>query len=430
MKPDWIANKGAILLGILAAVIGLYCSIRSAYLAVLLERALPYSDQWVFISDYFAYLDGRYTWTSLLGQHNEHRPFTLRAVLFADSLFFNMNGWLPLLTQYLSLAAIAAIISKLATNDRIQFCIATLAGLGITWSISQYENLSWSYQVAFPFVHLFAVMALVAFAYSLTDRNRWPSLLVAACVFDFLAITSLASGMLIVIPALLVSIWLRRLDWRIVAFSVAHLIFVIWFFMAYTTADHVLPSVMVGLQLIVEFLGVPFRWYPERALGWFSLLMLAAACAAVSWSAIVQKRPIDRNSAILLGIAVFVLGEATMTSLARAHAGISARYCTASLVLLCALLGFYYRQCDQFNGVKAANWARSVISAIAVLTILGVNSPHWELTWKDKIVRLDRAAVSIKAGEFDKVEHGIILPGTKRELIERYLALKLGPYGG
>jgi hypothetical protein len=406
--------------------VAVYFGARSALLAFDLHRSLAYSDQWVFVGSYFGYLDGNFRWPDLLAFHNEHRIGTGRIILFADAILFNMKGWLPLVMQYASLAGIAAILARLATDKQSHFFIGAVAGLGLLWSPSQYENLSWALQTIFPFVHLFAIAALGAFAYSLTGLRPviW---LMAACAFDFLAINSLASGILTVVPAICISVWLRRIDWRIVVFSAAHIAMVAWFFYDYRSgAVHIMPSVALGLWMVIEFLGTPFRGYPASVIATCGLVGLLASVAALTWSALVRRKEADPRSAVLLSIAVFVLGEAIMASLARVEAGISARYCTPALVFCGALIGFYYRQCSLLPHRMIVP-ARGAVAVTAALAIISVNSKVWIAAWKDKAVRLDRATPALVHGDY-KIEPGVVWSGAKPDVINRYISLKMGPF--
>ena len=152
------------------------------------------ADEWVWLmTDFFPYLDGKYSASKLLTQIAEHRLLTTRLVLFIDAIFFDLRGLFPSTVTYLSLASIAFMLVRLAVQPAtvpVQ-AAAFLILLAITWSTSQYFNLTWSYQVQFPLVHLFALGALWSFAIAVTTednvRYAWLAL---ALICDFLAIWS------------------------------------------------------------------------------------------------------------------------------------------------------------------------------------------------------------------------------------------------
>ena len=95
----------------LCAAIALYYSLHSLHLAATLTRSMPYHDHWMWVvSDYFHYLDGRYSVWRLFAQvgESEHRLLTTKLVLFADAILFQMRGVFPTALMYFCLAGVAS----------------------------------------------------------------------------------------------------------------------------------------------------------------------------------------------------------------------------------------------------------------------------------------------------------------------------------
>ena len=72
---------------------------------------MPYHDHWMWVvSDYFNYLDGRYSVWRLFAQvgESEHRLLTTKLVLFADAILFQMRGVFPTALMYFCLAGVAS----------------------------------------------------------------------------------------------------------------------------------------------------------------------------------------------------------------------------------------------------------------------------------------------------------------------------------
>jgi hypothetical protein len=128
-----------------------------------------------------ATLDGRFEWGGLFAQHNEHRIATTRIVLLADAILFRMRGLLPTTVMYASLAAIALTCGRLASRPGIERFTCTALALGVLWSTSQWGDLAWQFQLPFAFVHLFALVTLVAiWRANETNFAVWMAIAVAA----------------------------------------------------------------------------------------------------------------------------------------------------------------------------------------------------------------------------------------------------------
>jgi len=213
--------------GVLSAISLAYAG-HCLWLGLSLANPMPYSDQWAFVDDYIGYLDGHYSWVDLFAQHNEHRIATTRIVLFADAILFGMRGLLPAAVVYASLAAMAAVgaflVSSRSNLERFT-CFAT--ALGLVWSSTQWQDLSWQFQIPFPFVHLFALMYFVAiWRASQSKFFLWITIALAA---DALGVFSLGSGLVVIVPALLLALFLRA--WRTaVLLTVFHSALVVLYF--------------------------------------------------------------------------------------------------------------------------------------------------------------------------------------------------------
>lgn len=402
------------LVAVALAVGGGYFAIKSLALAVHLERSLPYFDQWVWIvNDYFPYIDGKYSWTDLFALHGEHRIATTRVVLFADAILFNMQGWLPLITQYGLLALIGTVLARLAIeNGRDRFAFSVL-GVALMWSICQFDNLSWALQVCFPFVHLFAVLTTVTFARSLDGNHQW-RWLSAACLCDFLAVNSLASGLLTLAPIIVVAALTRKLDRRLLIIGAFHVALTAWYFSSRKKFIGTHSGVPTdAIDRIAHFLGMSFgaSQGTEIVAGYVGLAVFAIAAGVAVYRAF--NRQIDTGSAVLFSIALFVVAEAVITAFGRAKLGIGPRYSTATLVFQCALLGFFLRESRRLIAV--------VLAATCIL--IAANSAEWEAAWRNKIAAIDSAANEFSRGEYNEGAVSFVWPGLRTEWLGRYLLL-------
>src|SRR5262249_33904377 len=211
-----------------------------------LADPMPLNDQWAFVHDYLKYLDGHYSWADLFSLHNEHRVVTTRIVLFADAILFGMRGLLPVAVAYASMAAMAVIsafvVSSSSTPERFT-CFA--AALGLVWSSAQWPNFLFAFNLQNIFVHLFALACLVAVWCA--SRSRFYLWIAVALAADALCVFSLASGVFVIVPALLLALFLRT--WRtLVLLALFHSTLVVLYFTGYHLNPDVLPwTVKVGL---------------------------------------------------------------------------------------------------------------------------------------------------------------------------------------
>jgi hypothetical protein len=222
--------------GIVVAIAGAAYGAQSLFLGVSLAKALPRNDQWEFVEEYFRYLDGNDSLFEFvkalfvrLGQDGEYRPLTIRLVLYADAALFRMGGMLPALTIYATLAATAYLTARISAGrpaSTLSHGIGFAILLGLAWSIAQFENLSWGFQVGVVFAHFFALLCYWAFALSLTEtgaRGRvWLAIAIAA---NFLAVFSQGLGPLTILPALAIALWLRAANLNLLIFVLFHILF-------------------------------------------------------------------------------------------------------------------------------------------------------------------------------------------------------------
>jgi hypothetical protein len=336
-----------------------------------------------------------------------------------------MTGWLPLVMQFVALGGIAFFLARLATRSRRDFAAAFPLALGLMWSISQFENLSWAFQTCFPLVHLFEICAVIAFARAL-ETTAWWRWLVIACAADALATFSLGSGLFVIAPVLCVAIWMDRLGRQLLIFAVFHIVLAAIYLAGGVPTSTFGKGALFNAGLadhVAQFLGASFGGWalPEIAAGYIGFIALMAAFGAATYHLVTDHRPLERNSAILLSVAVFVLAEAAATSVGRASMGFGPRYATASAVFECALLGFYFRQC-------VGTTATLAVGTVAMVAVIGANGVRPEADWAKKTAMIDRATEEFRAGQFDPATIAFLWPGLRREWLDRYVALRIGPY--
>jgi hypothetical protein len=418
-RQPFVAHLRLALAVVLSAA-GFGYAVHSLWLGLSLAHPMPLGDQWYVVRDYFDYLDGRYRWGGLFSQHNEHRLATTRIVLFADAILFRMRGLLPIVVMYASLAAIALTCARLASRQGIERFTCVALAFGLLWSTSQWADLAGQFQLQFTFVHLFALVTLVAL-WRANEANFavWMAVAVAA---DALAVFSLGGGLLLIAPALLLLAWLRasRAVW---SFALFHAALVGLYFMGYERPPH---SVLYSFDFVsvlataAEFVGLPVVKHQLFA-GLLGIALLAILVAHISYRATVRA-PIDPACCVLAALAVFVLCEALLVGYVRANYGVGPRYATVSVVFWAALLAALWKMTQQKR-------ARLLLPWMAAAAVVAANAPAFEAAWREQIAFLTRVTDEVRVGTFDPLAMRRLyeLDWTS-QAVARLRALQLGPF--
>jgi hypothetical protein len=390
---------------------------------------MPWHDQWGFVyGDYLRFLDGRYSLSRWFYQTNEHRLLTTRVVLFADALFFEMRGYFPVAVMYAALAAIAAMLTRLARpRDPYEQAALFFVMLGTAWSIAQFRDLSWAYEVGFPLVHLFALASLYGFALAVTSEH-WTRLLwlALALIGSYLCLWSLGSGLFLIIPLIALCLWLRAANFVTLAFFVGQAILVLDFL-----SDFRFDGRHPGyrgfertLELVLRFIGWPFRnpSYDHEIIGAIGLGLFVLLAVAATSRAIFRRQ--DLSLAVLVAFMLFPLIEASLLAYTRPR-GASSRHGTMMIMFLAASIAATWR----WLSLTAIPHLRYTALVMAMFVLIGSNRATYENMWRHHAKLLDIAIGEARAGRISKNTHRWLgrwpwIPGA----LERMRREKVGPF--
>jgi hypothetical protein len=356
--------------------------------------------------------------------------------LFIDVLAFHLAGIFPVSLAFLSLLLIAVIIGALVagTHPRRNWAFATLIFLGLTWAIAQEENLALEFQLGWSLVHLFAAACILAAAKCLTARRearwRWYAL---AFVADFLAIFSLASGLLLLVPLLAIPLWLRRVERLYVALILFHVCLVAIYVMQGGGASPGTGVPLAPLHDMTLYLflylgsglgGLPGVRIPAGAV---ILLFLAAIAAWGLWRSLWLRTPFGVDKVTLLALGVFILCEAAVTTSGRSFLGVaqaaSSRYGTASLIAMACVFGLAWRFC--WNDLQ-----RIPVAALLGCALWASNAYYpYVYGWTFRTARMDDMAFALINGTYpaDKLNLAIVhFPERIKPFVGRAAELGLG----
>ena len=301
---------------------------------------LPYWDEWDETPIFVAFHHGTLTLADLWAPHSVHRVFTMRlTVLAIDALQHGWNtvseSFVGVCTAILTLCGLV-VLSYRTLPERTALFILPLISLSI-FSVSQYENWTWGFQVAWFYVDAALVWAIVLLG---DPKGRVISFIGAAvlCVF---ATASLATGLLawFACGAVIALTNMPRRWTRLVAWGALATLMIGFYFTNLPSQDfhphHDVAYVTSALAYAVNYLVIPVVGeigMPGIAIaGWLFAPALVLLC-------FVALRGPARTSAIpWIGLIIFAVGDAGLTGLGRSVEAVgSSRYITVSQ---CAWIG-------------------------------------------------------------------------------------------
>jgi hypothetical protein len=345
-----------------------------------------------------------------------------------------MSGVLPVATMYASLAAIALMLSRLAVQpaSRIEHAAAFVVMLAVTWSISQYRDLSWQYEVQFPLLHLFALGALyaLALAFSREGPSKYGWMAVAlAC--DFLAVWSAGAGVFLTVPLLLLALWTMSPIRTLAIFLLFHALIVATFFAGYrinvsNRELHHWPGLIEYTYRLHRFVGLTLSASSASVrsiTAWATLVCFLFLTVAMTAKSVFSRVASDRNLCVLLAFATFVLIEGALIGYTRRN--VLDRHATMSTMFAAAMLAGLWRWLA-VSGFPVLRWA---VLGLAMLTIVITNDQKFEAHWRSHALALDEATAAARAGDFSSetlryLTHHGWLP----QALETLRRERLGPF--
>jgi hypothetical protein len=415
-------------LAVIAAAIGAFFAARSAYLGYTFLRPVQYWDQLGSVHLYLSLNDGNFRISFLWAFHNEHRILTSRLMYLIDAVYFDLGNRFLIASIFSGLFALTLIFASLALKARTPARVATmtLALLGIGWSIAQHETLTWGFQTAFIFPHLFALACFFCFAEMLAAVSPYSRLMwfALACVADALGMLSWAGGVFIGFAAVIISLPLRARNGLIVAFIVFHIAAMA----AYVIGMPRVPgsqgaTVFEMAHFFLRCLGSIARAQPH-APAIVGLILLSV-------SILLTVRTFRKSTCccerILRAVILFVIFATAATAAGRAGLGmeqaLASRYGTQSAILAMAVLALCWRSLP-----TAIPRCATMIGAV-VLTVLG-NGDQNVREIEDDIYARDTAMFSFINGVYPLSQTSRIYADT--QLVERYYErlseLRKGPF--
>jgi len=381
---------------------------------------VPFWDEWSLVPLLNKLYAGRLTFRDLIAQHNEHRPFFGRVIALA---LIRVTHWDTrygvVLNLLIALATYVTLLLQLA-RTRLQGAPLRLAwvlpGLALlSFSLSQWENWLWDWQVLF-FLHVFAVvLGLILLAGG--EGSWWR--VGAACLLGVVAVYTVASGMLywlLGLPLVLTQRFPKRRE-RLLATGLWVLsagLSIGYFLIGYhRTAGNPGPGYALShlgyyLRYVTLYLATPVNAFGRSAgvaVGAIGLVLFCGLAAYLLLGARLRLRLLAPY--LLLGL--YSLGCAAAAGTGRLALGLvqasASRYATfsyflwlADLVFLALSLGHLYSRASRPEALAyvGAFLMVAITTAAAVASWRGLDGCHW---WYDRLAPERPALVQLRGDD-------------------------------
>lgn len=399
MNGEACSHKLNKLTCITAGTFCLFILISSAWLTFKNFLPVPFWDHWQEIAEFSRFKSGPWGLMDWFSQHNEHRIFIARLIMFADLKWTNGSGFLNIGAIWLFQAASALLLwkvispaahkSRLLTSSFLFLCIACM------FSLLQDENLQWQFQTQFVGVYTFAIAAVV----TLTQRNKYtkagissasieteaePSTILVV-IYGMLASFCMANGLLIWPILITISVISKQRKNTLQILAAGITVWLAYLYHYQTPPYHSNPAesllhIRSLLIYILNYLSIPFIGIGgplPMLLACCGLIIVLTLSAALT---IKKKRPSPPLLA-MLSISYFIIGTAAITGLGRLKFGpeqaLSSRYATPTLIFWACMIGII----ASITLKSKIKWV-SQITNLSIILFLGVLS-------KDQIHKLD-----------------------------------------
>lgn len=383
----------------------------SAYIVVVSYSSLPYWDGWIQI-DFAAHGGNPLTSDWLWKQHNEHRMPIPKLLLLADLYWFHARQVLLLASifviQFLQLLLLAWSMRALAGWRGALWRTGVGLGAFCLFCPSQWENLTWGFQVCFVLPGLFASVSFIGLLlYWIRSReptshasSHWKYLLLSVAA-ALGATWSLVNGNLLW-PLLLAAALLLQLRLTaVLSYAIAGALSSAAYLYNYARPWYAVNSTKTPgnmLQYLAAYFGSSWVGSSFRLAEVVGVTGLAVCFLLFLWlrSYVRSCRPFNVQLVLTL---FFCVGTGLITSLGRSGFGISqafsSRYQTVSLLFWCCvgllLLG-------AVSALRRRSSFAVLLSQVILLAIMLVGTKYAEIPLIRARVRgfkLNAAAMSL-----------------------------------
>lgn len=308
-------------------------------------------DQWDIYASLRNYTDSGQFWTWLFLSHNGHRFVVARLLWLQDLYGFGGTNisllLLMQLNQVVIIGTFAALAWKHLNSNQLRIWVIAISTL-LLFSATQLENFTWSLQIQFVNVFLFALLSFY-FADRFVKTNE-SVFMWATCLFAVLSSFSMANGVLVWLLLGFLG-WVHRRRWMGIVFTLVFILTVLIYF-PHSGTGKSFSLQSIGEKLVPDLTFLKFLLiYIANPLGKksFALAYIHGSLSLGLFIVFVfhhlgnlfRERKYQ-SGAPLLQIAAFTVLTALSTTMGRVDRGLinatAERYTTAALILTAALI--------------------------------------------------------------------------------------------
>jgi hypothetical protein len=434
-------SSRTISLGLLANGAACALPLLTAVFVRLYTLPVPYMDEWTWAALLYRLHSGVLRFHDIWAQHNEHRMLFPNLIALGLA---SLGGWnqlretlfsvfLVVLTQI----AVYILLRRIVPRGRLPF--AFLAASLLLYTPAQIENWDWGFEIGWFLCNACAVWALLFLG---TSGQSWFAL-IAAMILATIASYSASQGLMIWVGgAGVLALTQKQRPAQIAAWVViAGLVFAGYFHGYVKPPQH--PDVLFALHeplAAARYLGAYFgsvfgAWLgfdAALAIGWFGigLLVVALGVIVIDYR---RERSAGARAASFVGLAVYVLSTALITTAGRAGFGetqaLASRYVSISIycwiVDFAMIFGYGERLAARLPIALVRLWPAAVV--IAVVLYAGSVRAALDLGWgRVELVRSTYPALA--AGTGPALTSLYPSEPTVEELLRELKSVKDGPY--
>jgi hypothetical protein len=389
---------------------------------------LPFEDQWDFVPLLEKSHESNVAFADLTAQHNEHRLFFPRIIMLGLAHLGQWNIAYELaMNLLLGIAIFTALVllilhsKKELKSDELIWMIPIISL--ITFSLSQWENWLWGWQIQIFLCVLSIVTGIILLS---SSRFQWWKLAVSiGC--GIVAVFSFANGFLYLLIGAAILLfnpsftnkkekWLSLSAWIAVSLGIAAA-----YFYNYQSPPNT-HSVLTALQNPGEYLGFVFKFIGSPMTAFnrnaFFLGIIAFIIYFILLWLLYKHKVSFKTVFPFLALSLYSIGSAFLTGLGRggisSSAAMSSRYTSFSQFFWISLVFFVFilmaksRECSTTGrGLKFQKYFFYFIFILVLFHSISVTIKSTELSIKHKEFLTDARKSILKPGKTD--EHDILL---------------------
>ena len=340
--------------------------------------AVPYLDQWELVPYLEKMYQGELTFHDLWAQHNEHRIFFPKIIMLLLARLTHWNIRYELAVNILLALGIFAVFIRQVKMTERKLAVARLpwaipAISLVVFSISQYQNWLWGWQLQMFLNLLAAIGVIVLLANGAFGWRRFATAVLLAVVATY----SFADGALVWPIGLLLLVVTAGVPQRKAAvigwIGVGTLTLVSYFYHYHKPEEH--PPLGLMFKMPLAYAAYVFKYLGATCAeglggdtakdGVLALVIGLPATVVTGWAGwmLIRRKIADVQTLLpYFGLILYSVGSALVTGVGRLGFGsnqaLASRYCTMTVPLWVSLVVFLILlRMDSYRAMDAANAA-------------------------------------------------------------------------